>query len=641
MIEHTPFGAEPEDHSFIDRVHPGWMARRYVSPRPLPDSQGVPDDPVGRLPVRWRTIVGGLDYAFQPIVNSHSGVCFAYEALLRHVDRFGFASIQDFLDACQAADVLAEVEAALHEKAIAKFTTLPHADRVKLFLNVDNRAIDRLSLPGSPLAGSLSRLGMSRSGIVFEISERHPVSQDQQMMLTLERIKDQGLNIAIDDFGVGFSGLQLLYRVKPDYIKVDRFFIANIQEDTRKRFLLSHIVDIARLLGIAIIAEGVETEREFLICKELGCDLIQGYLVQRPTQDMSELRIHYEDIEVLSARERRRKTSDYQFIKDNLEVIDAIQVDTPMLSVLQMFSERPRFGYFPVIDSMGVPLGVVREADVKYFVYSRFGRDLLSNRSFSVTLDQIVSNCPTVDINSRAEKILEVFSVDNPAQCAIVTENMHYVGTLNAQSLLGILTEKNLTMARDQNPLTRMAGNTLIEEFVSESLMDNAEDYIFVYFDFDHFKPFNDRYGFRVGDRAILMFSEIMRRILRAACFLGHIGGDDFFAGFRGMDIHDALTAVSNAQAQFMHEARSLYDAEARTAGFIMGENRDGHLRSFPLLQVSAAVVRVAPHRDIRTTDEVVRFMTSLKKDAKQAPENLAVLSLVDNQVMSPDQTPQ
>ena len=69
------------------------------------------------------------------------------------------------------------------------------------------------------------------------------------MMKTLEHIKEQGLNIAIDDFGVGFSGLQLLYRVEPDYIKIDRFFIAGIHEDTRKRFLLAHIVDIARLLG--------------------------------------------------------------------------------------------------------------------------------------------------------------------------------------------------------------------------------------------------------------------------------------------------------------------------------------------------------------------------------------------------------
>lgn len=632
MTDVSTHGGEPDDQvRAYERVHPGWTSHPARLP-PIASRDPVPlTQPTGfvrSLPARWEAMLIGLDHAFQPIVNSHSGVCFGYEALLRNVDRYGFDSIQGFFDACEDAGVLSEMEAALHEKAIVKFSRLPHAERVKLFLNVDNRVIDLLPLPGRPLDQILSKAGLSRSGIVFEISERLPVRQDQEMMQSLERIKGQGLNIAIDDFGVGYSGLQLLYRVEPDYIKVDRYFIAGIQEDTRKRFLLAHIVDIARLLGIVVIAEGVETEREFLVCKELGCDLIQGYLVQHPAREIADLRIHYEDITVLSARERRRKTSDYQFIKDNLEIIEAIPVDTPMLSVLQKFSDRPRSTYFPVVDTMGVPLGVVREADVKYFVYSRFGRDLLSNRSFTVTLGQIVSNCPVVDINSRAEKILEVFSVDNPAQCAIVTEDMHYVGTLDAQSLLGILTEKNLTQARDQNPLTRMAGNTLIEEFVSEALMDTAEDYIFAYFDFDYFKPFNDRYGFRTGDRAILMFSEIVRRTLRGACFLGHIGGDDFFAGFRAADPEAALAAVVHAQRQFAHEITSLYDAEARTAGSIMGEDRSGNARSFPLMRVSAAVVRVPAKRGIRSTDEVVRLMTSLKKDAKQAADNLAVVTL-------------
>ncbi len=632
MTDSTIYGGEPDEPGrFHDRVHPGWSSRRGRGTRgatrdTLPLTQ--PTGYVRRLPSNWEAMLLGLEHAFQPIVNSHSGVCFGYEALLRNVDLYGFESVQDFFDACDAAGVLSEMEAALHEKAIVHFSQLPHADRVKLFLNVDNRGIDRLPLPGKPLDQLLSRLGLSRSGIVFEISERLPVRQDQEMMQSLERIKGQGLNIAIDDFGVGYSGLQLLYRVEPDYIKVDRYFIEGIESDNRKRFLLSHIVDIARRLGIAVIAEGVETDREFLVCKELGCDLIQGYLVPQPVRDVSALRIHYEDITVLSARERRRKTSDYQFIKDNLEALEAIPIDTPMLSVLQKFSDRPRSTYFPVVDAMGVPMGVVRESDVKYFVYSRFGRDLLSNRSFSVTLGQIVSNCPVVDINSRAEKILEVFSIDNPAQCAIVTQNMTYVGTLDAQSLLGILTEKNLTQARDQNPLTRMAGNTLIEEFVSEALMDTGEDYIFAYFDFDYFKPFNDRYGFRTGDRAILLFSEIMRRMLRGACFLGHIGGDDFFAGFRAADPDEARSAVARVQAEFAHEVSSLYDREARAAGSIMGEDRGGTSRSFPLMRVSAAVVRIPSGRGIRTTEEVVQLMTSLKKDAKQADDNLSFVSL-------------
>jgi diguanylate cyclase (GGDEF)-like protein len=281
-----------------------------------------------------------------------------------------------------------------------------------------------------------------------------------------------------------------------------------------------------------------------------------------------------------------------------------------------------------VVDGLGTPLGVVRETDVKYYVYSRFGRDLLSNPGVSVTLDRLIRHCPVVDINSRAEKILEVFSVDNPAQCAIVTENMQYMGTLDAQSLLGILTEKNLAVARDQNPLTRMAGNTLIEEFVSRALMDTSGGYIFVYFDFNHFKPFNDRYGFRVGDRVILMFSELMRQRLRGAAFLGHIGGDDFFAGFEGAQTEETLASIRALQAQFANDVSSLYDAEARAQNGIMGEDRDGAPRCYPLLGVAAAVLEIPAQDELRTSDEIVRLMTRLKKQAKQASDHLAVLTL-------------
>ena len=89
-----------------------------------------------------------------------------------------------------------------------------------------------------------------------------------------------------------------------------------------------------------------------------------------------------------------------------------------------------------------------------------------------------------------------------------------------------------------------------------------------------------------------------------------------------------AITAVVQAQNQFAHEITSLYDAEARVSASITGEDRGGHTRAFPLMRVSAAVVRVPAGRGIRTTDEVVQLMTSLKKDAKQAKDNIASVTL-------------
>ncbi|MDZ7641484.1 MAG: GGDEF domain-containing protein [Desulfurivibrio sp.] len=102
------------------------------------------------------------------------------------------------------------------------------------------------------------------------------------------------------------------------------------------------------------------------------------------------------------------------------------------------------------------------------------------------------------------------FSSQSRLRGILVTDNGRYQGFLNANALLKLLSDKNLEEARNQNPLTRLPGNFLINRFISDALGDLENEYIYVYFDFDNFKPFNDKYGLRQGDRAILMFADIL-----------------------------------------------------------------------------------------------------------------------------------
>ena len=101
---------------------------------------------------------------------------------------------------------------------------------------------------------------------------------------------------------------------------------------------------------------------------------------------------------------------------------------------------------------------------------------------------------------------------------------------LSAASLLRVINENSLAQARDCNPLTKLAGNSSIASYVSEACPNTAEDFVLAYMDLDNFKAFNDAYGFRQGDRAILLFAELMRKQFQQDnIFLGHVGGDDFF----------------------------------------------------------------------------------------------------------------
>jgi diguanylate cyclase (GGDEF)-like protein len=193
-----------------------------------------------------------------------------------------------------------------------------------------------------------------------------------------------------------------------------------------------------------------------------------------------------------------------------------------------------------------------------------------------------------------------------------------------------VINEKSLAQARDQNPLTKLPGNSLINQFIGDSLNEVGNIYAYAYVDFDNFKPFNDKYGFRQGDRAILLFSEMMRKKLGSECFLGHIGGDDFFIGFSGEMSLKAADETKSLLDLFRSDAESFYDAEARAAGCITAADRDGNIKSFPLLSASAVVVLATAPRRIYTVDDVSALIATLKKQAKNAPTKLVVTNLVE-----------
>lgn len=602
------------------------MARAAQRTQPFPHALGGPhftDD--------WAAVLARLDFAFQPIVNIHTGHCFGYEALLRCQDECGFLTPFDFFDACHAEDLLADIEMVLHEKVLEKFLLIPHHDRVKLFVNVDNRSLTR-GLPADRLGTLLDQFGMTAASVTFEISERHSLGSPAEAASLLRQFKRCNLRLAMDDFGTGYSGLQMLFLAEPDLIKIDRFFIDNIAADSRQKIFVSKIVDIAHLLGTFVIAEGVETEQEYIACRDIGCDMVQGYLVQKPTLDVSDLKLCYDDVGQWAQRERRRQATDQRIIAEQIERVDPLTIGMDMVHVFERFRADPSANFVPVIDDNHEPLGIVRERDLKEYAYSPFGRELISNRSYGKTLHHFLRTCPVADVNATAEDILQAFSTTSgtDAEGIVMVRDLRYAGFLSAHSLLRVINEKNLQAARDQNPLTKLPGNNLIHEYISQALADLRVGYTLAYLDFDNFKPFNDTYGFRLGDRAILLFAELLAKLMRRDdTFIGHIGGDDFFVGFRS-DAYDAcIERVAQLIKVFGDDVSSFYDDATRRAGWMTGQDRDGHTRRFPLLGVSAAVVQLPANRDTYSTEDVSLLIADIKKAAKQAEDHIAGASLL------------
>jgi len=602
-----------------------------VTLMPIAPTSSLDYSPSGNMAAMIR-YAGVLDIAFQPIVDIHTGRVFGFEALTRNVRALGFNSPTDFFDRCHDDGHLAAVEEYLLTQAFDKFVRIEGHKQLKLFINLDGRNIMAGPKLGAVVAALRDRYELTNANLALEVSERHELSEREGGIAALLNLRTQFGSLTLDDFGSGHANLQLFYHVEPAILKLDRFIISSVGSDPKKSVFLQHIVRMAHLLGSLVVAEGVETPQEYYVCRELGCDLVQGYAVARPTVALSELDLSYANILALRNNDRRKMESDTDMIIGQLDTSEPIRVTQDIMEVFERFKIDRERTFFPVVDQVGFPVGLIHERDLKVIIYSMYGRELIRNprRMQAANLAAFVKPCTVANVNASTEKILEIFSSRPDSEGVLIVKESQYGGFLHARALLRIINEKSLQLARDQNPLSRLPGNILIQEYLAASFSDTPASYQFVYLDFDHFKPFNDKYGFRTGDRAILMFADILRSAFtkESGCFVGHVGGDDFFIGFRNADADTTIAKIHDALAKFARDVESLYPREDRRNGYITAVSRDGAMQRFPLLSISGAVLHKDTGRNLPGMDNLSALIAEAKKAAKRSPEKLVRVNI-------------
>ncbi len=585
------------------------------------------------LPEKWESVVETVDFAFQPIVNSLTGVTFAVEALLRNYREADFAEIPHLFDAAFNEGVLYSVDVALRRKALRKFVSIPFHRKIRLFYNYDLRVHAMDNYRYGVTENLIQELNLTNDIICFELSERHHIKAVDDFKNFLAKSRRRGFSIALDDFGVGFAGFELLYNTEPDFLKFDRFLIRDIDSDIRKKTFCTHIMSIARLLGVVVIVEGVETEKEFLTCRDMGCELMQGYFIQRPTTEVLDLTHSYVFIREMEMRNKRKNFSSADLVMREITPLEKLNVNDDIQILFKRFNRNSETSFFPVVDSNNYPLGIIHERSIKKYIYAPYGYDLLRNKSLTASLQMFIEKCPVVDVHTPQEKLIEIFAANPASDGILITDGLRYLGFLTAKSLLAILNERNLATARELNPLSYLPGNTLINRYMAGVINGRDNYYYFVYFDFDNFKPFNDRFGFRQGDRVILLFAEILKKKFNGEeFFVGHVGGDDFFVGIRRdtpcME-HQAM-AVREVMEAFNAAAASFYSPEDFERGGYMSRDREGKERRFPLLTVSAAIVEIPAGARLLTHEEIAPRLARLKNAAKNRADHLSTFSLAD-----------
>ena len=151
----------------------------------------------------------------------------------------------------------------------------------RLFINVHPRTIVGYREFWG-LVGEIAESGPRRpQEIVFEIVE-HSTERDSDLPRALQELRGLGFGLAVDDLGEGAAGLRRLVETEPDFVKIDRYFVAGIDTDRRKRAVVRAVATLARDLGAGVIAEGIESEEELHVLTDLGVPFGQGFYFGRP-----------------------------------------------------------------------------------------------------------------------------------------------------------------------------------------------------------------------------------------------------------------------------------------------------------------------------------------------------------------------
>ena len=221
---------------------------------------------------------------YQPVVEVRGGTTVGVEALIRwdHPDQ-GLVAPGRFIPVAEESGLIIPIGAWVLEEACNQLRHWQRGTGIggSVEVNLSARQIDDPGIVAT-IEEILGRTGLPPGHLTLEITESALMRDAAAALVVLRALKGLGVLLAIDDFGTGYSSLSYLQRFPLDILKVDRMFVQELDSDSGGREIVSAVVSLAHALGLEVVAEGVETERQLEILQALECDFAQGFLFSRP-----------------------------------------------------------------------------------------------------------------------------------------------------------------------------------------------------------------------------------------------------------------------------------------------------------------------------------------------------------------------
>jgi diguanylate cyclase (GGDEF)-like protein len=594
------------------------VAATLETPRRTVDAQAmsVADQEENPLLTELKAILEqkALSPRFQPIFDLRIGELYGFEGLIRGPSDSVLHAPLNLLSVARNGGLLADLERSCIESILGVWSGLPSHHRI--FVNLSPSAL--LDARGRASMGSalVNQLGLLPSNVVVELTEGQPTFDYAPLLEAAEYLRSLGFTIALDDLGEGFSSLRLWSELRPEFVKVDKHFVQGVSSDPVKLHFLQSIRDLAANTGTRLVAEGIETDADLAVVQELGIDFGQGFLLGKPSA-LPDHRISHELLHrlrpVLQSAAKRSRSTQRTTAGRLLVPVPPASSANSNLEILSRFQRQPEIQSLPVVDD-GKPAGLLIRHTFTDIMSRPFSQDLYGKRSCTQFME---TSCLIVDCNILIQDLSERIVDSDPRHILhgfIFTQNGRYVGMGSGHDLMREITQMQIASARYANPLTQLPGNVPIHEHL-EGQLEQEDSFVVCYCDLDHFKPYNDVYGYRRGDELIQWTGRLLQENFEGPLdFIGHVGGDDFILAIP----EEAWESrVRTFLERFEAGRHAFFHAEDQARGGYVSEDRQGKTILHPLATISIGAVIVQPGTYLNH-HEVASAASHAKKLAKQ-----------------------
>ncbi|MFM2051854.1 MAG: hypothetical protein RL682_2345 [Pseudomonadota bacterium] len=407
--------------------------------------------------------LGELYPVFQPIISMVDGTVYAHEALIRGPQGTALHTPDALLHAAADEGLGYEFEYACLIAALRTWGSLRMVGR--LFVNISANALTHLhGQHGSDdLLRLISSMGVAARMLVLEITEHERVDDMDHLADVVRQLRTLGMSLALDDFGDGRSSLRLWSQLKPEVVKIDKYFTKDISEHGDKLKTIQALQQIASVFGSELVAEGIETAEDMRVLRDLGISYGQGYFLGHPDSNPARY-VNADAQRVLGERQvavfpELSRASVLGQLR-NVALVEAPHVTGASSNdeLATVFLQNTQLHAVALLEG-DRPVGIINRVQFMNEYSKLYYREVWGRKSCAMHANdqpRVVEREHSIDelvgiLTSQDQRyLLDGF---------IVTDNGRYVGLGTGDQLVRSVTETRIEAARHANPLTFLPGN--------------------------------------------------------------------------------------------------------------------------------------------------------------------------------------